>query len=86
MFEKTHLQEILLQYKKDFQDFEWNNEKYKWTAIKHFQDTWNVNSSDFAKMLEDSLCQVLRKYIADTIQREHHPFTQPLSDFYLCKE
>ena len=55
MFDKSHLQEVLLQYKIDFQDFEWNNEKYKWAAIKHFQDTWNVKARDFAKMLEDSL-------------------------------
>ena len=55
MLDKNHLQEVLLRYKQDFPDIEWGNEKYKWVAIKHFQNTWDIKASDFAKMLEDSL-------------------------------
>ena len=55
MFDNNHLQEVLIRYKQDFLDIEWTNEKYKWVAIKHFKDTWDINASDFSKMLEDSL-------------------------------
>ena len=55
MFNKTRLQEILVQYKKDFADYVWNNERYKWIAVQNFQDNWDVNAEDFAEMLEKSL-------------------------------
>lgn len=55
MFNKTRLQEILVQYKKDFADFVWSNERYKWIAVQCFQDNWDVNAEDFAEMLEKSL-------------------------------
>ena len=50
MFDKARLQEILVQYKKDFVDFEWANEKYKWVAVQNFQENWDVNAQDFAGM------------------------------------
>ena len=55
MFEIARLQEILVQYKKDFADFVWSNERYKWIAVQNFQDNWDVNAEDFAEMLEKSL-------------------------------
>lgn len=30
----------------------WEDEKYKWEAIKHFQEYWDINAPDFAEMLE----------------------------------
>ena len=30
----------------------WNDEKYKWEAIKHFQDHWNIEAEDFAEMFK----------------------------------
>lgn len=33
----------------------WSDEKYKWEAVKHFQDHWNIEADDFAGMLEESL-------------------------------
>ena len=36
MFDKNRLQEILVQYKKDFADFVWTNERYKWVAVQNF--------------------------------------------------
>jgi len=55
MFEKMRLKEILIQYKQNFVSTQWGNEKYKWEAVKCFQDNWNVNAPDFAEMLNRSL-------------------------------
>lgn len=55
MFDKFRLKEVLVQYKKNFLPKHWNNEKYKWEAVKYFQDNWDVNAKDFADMLSRSL-------------------------------
>lgn len=41
-------------YKENF-SAQWKNEKYKWVAIKCFQDNWDIDAADFADMLEKSL-------------------------------
>ncbi|UNL85272.1 AAA family ATPase [Priestia koreensis] len=55
MFDKFRLKEALLKYKENFVSSQWGNEKYKWEAVKCFQDNWDVNESDFADMLARSL-------------------------------
>ena len=55
MFDKFRLKEVLVQYKKDFLPKHWNDEKYKWEAVKCFQDNWDVKAEDFADMLSRSL-------------------------------
>ena len=55
MINKCHLQEALTKYKQDFVSTQWSNEKYKWEAVKFFQDNWDVNAADFAEMLTRSL-------------------------------
>ena len=55
MFDKEKFAEILAYYKRDFDAIVWNNERYKWVAVKHFQDAWDVNADDFPAMLEDAL-------------------------------
>lgn len=55
MFNQTRLQEALTAYKKDFVAKQWKNEKYKWEAVKWFQDNWDINAYDFAEMLEHAL-------------------------------
>ena len=55
MFDSGILKEILTQYKLDFVQKTWKEEKYKWEAVKCFQDNWNVNASGFAEMLNRSL-------------------------------
>ncbi len=52
--DKTKLKEALSEYKEAFPK-RWKNTKYKWEAIKTFQAHWNIESENFAKMLEDSL-------------------------------
>ncbi len=55
MFNQERLKEVLVEYKRDFVSEQWGNEKYKWEAVKWFQDNWDVNAIDFAEMLNRSL-------------------------------
>jgi len=57
MFDKSLLKDVLEDYKKDFATKQWPDEKYKWEAVKWFQDNWDVNASDFADMLIRSLAK-----------------------------
>ncbi|MDY3292903.1 MAG: winged helix-turn-helix domain-containing protein, partial [Parolsenella sp.] len=33
----------------------WEDERYKWQAVKHFQDNWDVDAEDFPSMLDEAL-------------------------------
>ena len=55
MFDHMRLKEVLVQYKQNFVSKQWGNEKYKWEAVKWFQDNWDVNAPDFPEMLNRSL-------------------------------
>ena len=57
MFDKFRLKEALVKYKEKFVSSHWGNEKYKWEAVKCFQDNWDVNADDFADMLSCSLAK-----------------------------
>ena len=51
------LQKVIAAYKEVFVSQLWNDEKYKWVAVKHFQDNWDINAQDFAAMLKNSLAK-----------------------------
>ena len=55
MIDQLRLQEMLAKYRENFAGSGWKNEKYKWEAVKCFQDHWNVNAPDFAGMLKESI-------------------------------
>lgn len=55
MFDSMRLKEVLVAYKQNFVSKQWGEEKYKWEAVKWFQDNWDVNAPDFAEMLNRSL-------------------------------
>lgn len=57
MIDKFYLETVLEKYKQDFATTQWADEKYKWEAVKCFQDNWEVNSVDFASMLTNSLAK-----------------------------
>lgn len=57
MFDKFRLKDVLVKYKQDFIPTQWGNEKYKWEAVKCFQDNWDVNAADFADMLTRALAK-----------------------------
>ena len=46
--EKT--KELIALYKADFKRID-SEERYKWIAVKHFQENWDINASDFSDML-----------------------------------
>ena len=37
MFDKEILKDVIADYKRDFTQFQWENERYKWEAIQCFQ-------------------------------------------------
>lgn len=55
MFDVFRLKEALVSYKENFVSKWWPAEKYKWEAVKWFQQNWDVNAPDFANMLSRSL-------------------------------
>lgn len=57
MFDKARLKDVLINYKKDFLGKWWKQERYKWEAVKCFQDNWDINADDFYTMLHKSLAK-----------------------------
>ena len=55
MINSEKLGNALAQYKQNFVSMQWGNEKYKWEAVRWFQDNWDVNAQDFHEMLNRSL-------------------------------
>ena len=49
MINQGKLAEIVEEYKKDFPN-RWPDERYKWVAVKCFQDNWDINAPDFLEM------------------------------------
>lgn len=59
MFDKFRLKDVLVSYKQNFVSKQWGEEKYKWEAVRWFQDNWDINAPDFAEMLSRSLDKTL---------------------------
>ncbi len=56
MINENRLKEIVVEYKKFLASPDWEKkEKFKWIALKTFQDNWKPDTVDFADMLEKSL-------------------------------
>lgn len=53
MINSEKLESILAGYKSYF-PVHWEDEKYKWEAIKHFQDHWNVDADNFGDMFKQA--------------------------------
>lgn len=51
MFDLEKLKPILAGYK-DYFPSHWNDEKYKWEAIKYFQDHWDIDAPNFGDMFK----------------------------------
>jgi hypothetical protein len=48
VFDQAQLKNAISQYKEAFAG-RWDDERYKWEAVKHFQDSWNANAAEFAE-------------------------------------
>lgn len=53
MIDIVKLRPILAGYKAYFPSH-WDDEKYKWEAIKHFQDHWNIDAENFGEMFKEA--------------------------------
>lgn len=51
LYKNYTFEELLSFYKKSFLEH-WEDEKYKWQAIKTFQDNWNIDADNFKLMFE----------------------------------
>lgn len=50
MYNKGKLKEIVELYKNQFPQW-WIDEKFKWQAVKYFQDNWNIDAVNFSEMI-----------------------------------
>ena len=57
MFNEGKFDSIITEYKKQFIQSQWPKEKFKWEAVKCFQDNWDINADDFIEMLKKSLAK-----------------------------
>lgn len=57
MFNEDKLDSIITEYKKQFIQSQWPKEKFKWEAVKCFQDNWHIDADDFTEMLKKSLAK-----------------------------
>ena len=51
MINLDKLKPVLEGYKEYFPQ-KWNVEKYKWEAVKQFQDNWNIDADNFGEMFK----------------------------------
>ena len=47
------IHEVIDYYKKNI-EYNWQEEKYKWEALKHYKDHWCIDAEDFAGMVAES--------------------------------
>lgn len=57
MFNEDKFDSIITEHKKQFIQSQWPKEKFKWEAVKCFQDNWDINADDFIEMLKKSLAK-----------------------------
>lgn len=53
MINRIKLRQILAEYRVYFPSH-WDDEKYKWEAVKHFQDHWNMDADNFGEMFQSA--------------------------------
>ena len=64
MINKAKLADVLVQYKKILTQNWWKHEQYKWKAVKHFQEHWDINAADFLGMLKQSLAKTFNLLVS----------------------
>ncbi len=53
MLDRSKLNDVIEKYKRDFNEH-WKDEKYKWEAVKHFQDNCDINAENFGEMFKEA--------------------------------
>ena len=54
MINDVILHKVISNYKLDIKSH-WKLERYKWVAIKYFQDHWDIEAENFAEMFKESI-------------------------------
>lgn len=63
MINKEKLRRAIEDYKKDFGE-RFKDEKYKWEAVKYFQDNWDIDAENFSAMLKNALSKTENLLVA----------------------
>ncbi len=58
MVNQEALKELIEQYKKNFTEKHWEDEKYKWQAVKYFQDHWDIHAPNFGEMFFEATKEI----------------------------
>ena len=53
MINMEKMRQVLTQYKTDFPTY-WKDEEYKWEAVRHFKDKWNIDAENFGEMFKEA--------------------------------
>ena len=53
MIDRDRLSAVIEGYKGHFPSH-WRDEMYKWKAVRHFQDHWDIDATDFGDMFEEA--------------------------------
>lgn len=53
MINPNKIVSVIEGYKQYFPEH-WEDEKYKWEAVKHFQDNWDINAENFGEMFKEA--------------------------------
>lgn len=92
MIDNNRFQELLEEYKSELKGVRCDDEKFKWQAIKGFQERWDIESTDFCTMLKNSLDKTFnllasshyfpRKMIEEFAQKESETVRQMFMDLF----
>lgn len=92
MIDNNKFQDLLKVYKNELKGNRWNDEKFKWQAVKGFQDKWDIEANNFYTMLKSSLDKTFnllasshyfpRKMIEEFAQKEPEAVRQMFIDLF----
>jgi hypothetical protein len=60
-YNASTLQQIIAAYKADFERID-DEERYKWEALGHYKQYWNIDADNFAEMYHEAFRWAGEKY------------------------
>lgn len=76
MFNQEKFSNMLKEYKNALKKHWWGNEEFKWKAIHHFQNNWDIRAEDFHSMFKESLSKT------EALLVSNHYFPQRVMTFF----
>ena len=64
---KTFIQDLIEKYKAQKRQLGHDDEIYKYLAIQHFQDTWDIEAGDFAAMFKEAIKKNVNLFYQNSI-------------------